>query len=85
MRVSGGDLCAAEAPTEPTGETRRLCITDAVNSYSKSLIYETLGALRMAVELKAVNYHDVRDIEHYLIHDHLNNGRYMTQVYKQWE
>lgn len=57
----------------------------AVNSFSKSLICETLGALRMAVQLKAVNYHDVRDIEHYLIHDHLNNGPYMTAVYKRYE
>lgn len=57
----------------------------AVNSYSKSLIYETLGALRMAVELKAVSYQDVIDIDQYLIHDHLNNGPYMTAVYKRYE
>ena len=57
----------------------------AVNSYSKSLIYETLGALKMAVQLKAVSSQEVRDIEQYLIHDHLNNGRYMTQVYRRWE
>lgn len=57
----------------------------AVNSYSKSLIYETLGALHMAVQLEAVSYQEVCDIEHYLIHDHLNNGRYMTEVYRRYE
>ena len=57
----------------------------AVNSYSKSLIYETLGALHMAVQLGVVSYQDVISIDHYLINDHLNNGRYMTEVYKRWE
>ena len=25
-RVSGGDLCEAEAPTEPAGETKSFCL-----------------------------------------------------------
>ena len=57
----------------------------AVDIFSKSLIYETLGALKMAVQLKAVSSQEVCDIEHYLIHDHLNNGPYMTEVYRRWE
>ena len=56
----------------------------AVNFYSKSLIYETLEALRMAVQLSAFTYQDVRNIDQYLIHDHLNNGLYMTQVYNSY-
>ena len=57
----------------------------AVNSFSEHLIYETLGELRMAVDLKAVSYQEVSDIDSYLIQDHLNNGKYMREVEKQYK
>ena len=57
----------------------------AVNSFSEHLIYETLGKLKMAVDLEAISYQEVSDIDSYLIHDHLNNGKYMREVEKQYK
>lgn len=52
----------------------------AVNSLSRPLIYKTLGALNMAVNLKAVSYEDVQEIYHYLIRDTLNNPEYLHKL-----
>ena len=52
----------------------------AVNSLSRPLIYKTLGALNMAVDLKAVSYEDVQEIDQYLIRDTLNNPEYLHKL-----
>ena len=52
----------------------------AVNSLSRPLIYKTLGALNMAVNLKAVSYEDVQEIDQYLIRDTLNNPEYLHKL-----
>ena len=52
----------------------------AVNSLSRPLIYRTLGALNMAVNLKAVSYEDVQEIDQYLIRDTLNNPVYLHNL-----
>lgn len=52
----------------------------AVNSLSRPLIYKTLGELSMAVDLKAVSYEDVQEIDQYLIRDTLNNPEYLHKL-----
>ena len=52
----------------------------AVSSLSRPLIYKTLGELSMAVNLKAVSYEDVQEIDQYLIRDTLNNPEYLHKL-----
>lgn len=52
----------------------------AVNSLSLNLIYKTLGEIEMAVNIGAVNYKAVSDIQSFLIKDTLNNPKIMHKL-----
>ena len=53
VRVSGGHLCEAEAPTEPAGETAVRCA--AIRSLLKGMRILSCSALRMTSLLVATN------------------------------
>jgi len=52
----------------------------AVKSLSRDDIFETHGALKMAVNLGAVKWEDVRDIDQLLIRDTLNNPKVLHKL-----
>lgn len=45
----------------------------AVNSYSIELVYETKGMVGMCYDLGKIEWSDASMIDHFLIHDSLNN------------
>lgn len=45
----------------------------AVNSYDMNLLYQALGKLKMAVDGGLVTYEEVREIDQYIIPQHMNN------------
>lgn len=54
----------------------------AAASYSVELMCQTYGELQMARMLGAVDFESTRDLNGYIIRDHLNNGPWRNECEK---
>ena len=56
----------------------------ALNSYSRELVYECLGQMRMAAYLNAITHDEATTLDTMLIRNGLNNPEWFHQL-EQWE